>query len=324
MDIICLFDTSITSPNLWDQIIMESSDSILNDLFSNEYIFKISSHNWICWRYSKKIIKQSKFIVFCWTNSISSNMLFSTWARIKNLFLLKNKIVLFWVWWWNYPQSNSLYSSFANWYSKFILKWFLSDKYIHSVRDEYTKKQLELIWIKNVVNTWCQTLWQIDKKHCKNLPFKKSKNVIFTLTTYNKSVEHDVFLIETLRINYDRIYFWPQQPWDYEYLLKITNLEWIEILKPNLYAFEDKLSESDIEYVWTRLHAGIKAMQKWKRSIIISIDNRAIEMWKDFNLNVIKRSELKPSLNDMINWDLVTNLEINFDCIKLRKSQFEV
>ena len=93
-------------------------------------------------------------------------------------------------------------------------------------------------------------------------------------------------------------------------------------MKPNLAAFEDKLSESDIEYVGTRLHAGIKAMQKWKRSIIIGIDNRAIEMWKDFNLNVIKRSELKSWLHDMINGDLVTNLEVDFDRIKLRKAQF--
>ena len=322
MDMICLFDTSITSPNLWDQIIMESSDVVLKDLFANEYVFRVSSHNWICWRYSKKIISQSKFIIFCGTNAISSNMLFSTWARIKDIFLLKNKIVLLGVWWGSYSQSNSLYAKCANRYSKFILRWFLSDKYTHSVRDEYTKNQLEAIWIKNVINTWCQTLWKIDKKHCKVIPFKKSKNVIFTLTTYNKFVEGDLFLIETLRENYDKIYFWPQQPWDYEYLSKITNLEWIEVLKPNLAAFEDKLSESDIEYVGTRLHAGIKAMQKWKRSIIIGIDNRAIEMWKDFNLNVIKRSELKSWLHDMINGDLVTNLEVDFDRIKLRKAQF--
>lgn len=319
---VCLFDTSVSSPNLWDQIIMESSDLVLKELFLNDYVFKIPSHNCISWRYTEKIIKQSRFVVFCWTNAISSNMIFSTWAKIKDFFLLKNKVILFWVWWWNYSNSNSLYAKCAALYSKFILRRFLSKEYTHSVRDEYTKKKLESFWIKNVINTWCQTMWQIDKNHCKSIPVKKSKNVIFTLTVYNKSIDEDLFLIELLKKNYERLYFWPQQPWDYEYLCEIDNLQWIEILNPNIDSFENKLMESNIEYVWTRLHAWIKAIQKYKRSIIIWIDNRAIEMWKDFNLNVIKRSELKKSLNDTINSDLVTDIKIDFNRINLRKSQF--
>ena len=49
----------------------------------------------------------------------------------------------------------------------------------------------------------------------------------------------------------------------------------------------------NIDYVGTRLHAGIRALQHKKRTIIIGIDNRAIEKAKDFNLTVIDRKNIK-------------------------------
>ena len=51
-------------------------------------------------------------------------------------------------------------------------------------------------------------------------------------------------------------------------------------------------SDKELDYVGTRLHAGVRAMQKGRRSIILSIDNRAREMGKDYNLNVIERNDI--------------------------------
>ena len=52
-------------------------------------------------------------------------------------------------------------------------------------------------------------------------------------------------------------------------------------MSPTLEAFDNLLeSEIDLDYIGTRLHAGIRAIQKKRRSIIIGVDNRALEMQK--------------------------------------------
>ena len=50
-------------------------------------------------------------------------------------------------------------------YSKKLLKYMLNPKIIHSVRDDETKKALENIGIKNVINTSCPTMWALTPVH---------------------------------------------------------------------------------------------------------------------------------------------------------------
>ena len=44
--------------------------------------------------------------------------------------------------------------------------------------------------------------------------------------------------------------------------------------------------------VGTRLHAGIRALQKGNQALILSVDNRATEINKDINIPVISRFDL--------------------------------
>ena len=85
-----------------------------------------------------------------------------------------------------------------------------------------------------------------------------------------------------------------------------------------------KILESDLEldYIGTRLHAGIRAMQKRRRSIIISIDNRAREMGKDYNLNVIEREDIE-NLEEYLLSEFKTDIKLNLDNIKKWKEQFK-
>ena len=79
----------------------------------------------------------------------------------------------------------------------------------------------------------------------------------------------------------------------------------------------------NIDYVGTRLHAGIHALNNKVRSIIIAIDNRAIEMGKDFKLPVLERTNIELYLREQINSSDSIVLELPWDKIEEWKGQFK-
>lgn len=93
------------------------------------------------------------------------------------------------------------------------------------------------------------------------------------------------------------------------------------IYKSQLLTFiHDENLEGIVDYVGTRLHGGIRALQKNVRTLIIGVDNRAIEKKKDFNLPVVEREMIVDQLEIEINrpYDLNINLpESNIEKFKL-------
>lgn len=128
-------------------------------------------------------------------------------------------------------------------------------------------------------------------------------------------------MIEILRRNYEKLYFWVQGVEDYNYLEQLGENKNVIIVGSSLAEYENILKQQDIDYVGTRLHAGIKAMQLKRRSIIIEVDNRATDMKNSINLNTVKREKII-SLEEMINSKFATQLEINTDSILAWKAQF--
>ena len=61
------------------------------------------------------------------------------------------------------------------------------------------------------------------------------------------------------------------------------------IIPRDLEAYERRLIQGNVDYVGTRLHAGIFALNHKVRSIIVAVDNRAIEIAKDTNLPIVRR-----------------------------------
>jgi polysaccharide pyruvyl transferase WcaK-like protein len=193
---------------------------------------------------------------------------------------------------------------------------------MHSVRDEYTKKQLFSIGIKNVINTGCPTMWQFTPEFCDNVPTMKAKSVVFTLTDYNKDRKKDIFLIETLKKAYDSVSFWPQGMGDLTYMDSLGQ-KGIHIISPNLDSYDKLLHECDsLDYIGTRLHAGIRALQHKRRAVIIAVDNRATEIHKDTNIPIISRSDIH-SLPEIITSDIKTEISLKESNIKKWKAQFE-
>ncbi len=284
MSIVTILNPSICSPNLGDQIIIDSVQKILEDIFVEALFIHIQTQDIIS-KNSYKFIRQSQFSFVGGTNLLSSNMNFYNQWKVNGWdSLFMKEIILMGVGWWQYQKQPNLYT-------KLLLTNVLNKKKLHSVRDSYTEKQLKSIGISNVVNTSCPTMWGLTEEHCAKIPEKKSDAVLVTFTEYNQNSKYDSQLLNLLTKKYNKIYFWTQQPKDYEYMYNLAG-DKVTYVSPNVKAL-DVVLNSEIDYVGTRLHAGIRALQHQKRSLILSVDNRALEIAKDTHLPVLIRDDLE-------------------------------
>ena len=167
-----------------------------------------------------------------------------------------------------------------------LLKRLLSTKYVHSVRDETGRQLLESIGMK-AVNTSCPTLWRYRSSD-PDVPQIAAPAACFTLTQH-KASPHDLPFIEALRRVYGKLYFWPQQPRDLPYLESLTATDDIEIVPPNLHAYDRLLAETEVDVVGTRLHGGIRGMMHGRRILVTQIDNRARDIGLETGLPTCAR-----------------------------------
>lgn len=314
---VTIFDTSVASLNIGDSIIVDSVSHKLSEIFSaNSFFFKIPTHEIIGYQ-SHKILKQSDYAFVAGTNLLNSNR----WLLLPNswkfgftdaLMLDTSKIVLMGVGWGEYQKAPKPLAKLF--YHKVLSKTFL-----HSVRDNYTKEMLINAGVKNVINTGCATMWNLTPEFCSRIPHDKSDCVVFTLTDYRQDSQRDQRLIDILENNYSDVYFWPQGSQDYAYFSTLKNRK-VQIINAHLASFDQILS-TDIDYVGTRLHGGIRALQHGKRTIIIGIDNRALEKKSDFNLQVIHGQDID-TLEDVINSSFATDIRIDTDAIRTWMEQF--
>ena len=313
---ITIFDTSILSENIGDFIIMDSVERELNKLFSRDMIFKSITHDKVD-KITYRLNKISDYSFIGGTNLLSSNMnRYNQWKiNLIDSFFLKN-IILMGVGWWQYQKK-------PNFYTKYLLKSVLHGEILHAVRDSYTEQMLKSLGIHNVINTGCMTMWTLTNEHCKNIIQTKAENIVFTLTDYSKDIINDQKLINILLQNYKKVYFWPQGSGDLQYLNTLENIHNIEVIGANLFSYDKLLEDTniDLDFIGTRLHAGIRAIQKERRTIIIGIDNRAEEKSKDFNLKVISRNKIE-EVEELLKVKFATDIRINEKNINKWRSQF--
>jgi polysaccharide pyruvyl transferase WcaK-like protein len=321
VDNILLLDTSVGSLNKGDDIIMKSVKYHLNELMKESYLLTLPTHvspfHWYqVTRGSDrvKIYSNAKYKFVGGTNLLTMDMLthFPQWnINLFNYGPLKGSILL---------GVGAGKGNKINGYTKFLYKKVLSHKYIHSVRDERTKRLVESIGLK-AINTGCATLWLLTPEFCKGIPTRKADSVIFTLTHHAKNIVKDQLLIDTLINNYTNVHFWIQDAKDLDYLMSLNNIHNILIVPPSVEEYE-KLLKKDVDYIGTRLHGGIHAMRHKKRTIIIAIDERARGMGETYNLNSIDRTELD-NLDKMINSEILTDVKLDFNNVKIWLNQFD-
>lgn len=322
MDNVLLLDTSVGSLNKGDDIIMKCVKSQLADKTKNAYVLTLPTHiSPFQWyqvarnSYRVQVYSNAKYKFVGGSNLLTMDMFthFPQWnINIFNYKPLKGSILV---------GVGAGKGNKINGYTKMLYKKVLSHEFAHSVRDERTKVLLEEMGFK-AINTGCATLWSLTPELCKEIPKVKSDSVIFTLTHHSKDIINDQLMIDILNRNYKDVYFWIQDAKDLKYLNTLNNIKNIKIVPPTIEEYEKVLS-TDIDYIGTRLHGGIFAMRHKKRSIIISIDERAIGMSETYNLNLIDRSELN-NLENMINSDIITDVNVNFDLVNKWLNQFVI
>lgn len=319
---VLLLDTSVATLNIGDEIINTSIRKNFDELFSGNYIFSLPTHT-LHFSLFQRLLYRKKMCAYsnvdykflCGTNALYTNMIrpLPGWnINIFNSSLVKGTICL--------GVGAGINSSSVNWYTRTLYTQVLSREYIHSVRDEFTKEFLEKMGFKSY-NTGCPTIWGLTPDVCTRIPKMKSNSVIFTLTSYNPDKKIDKAMIDILRKNYQYLYFWPQTINDLDYLRMLTN-EIPIVISPNLFSY-DEILDKDVDYVGSRLHGGIRALQHAKRAIIISIDYRARNMSKDYQLPIIERENILDELDSRINSSWETKIDgIDFKLIKQWKEQF--
>ena len=287
----------------------------LRHVFPDAFFINAPTHDYLG-KEALKSFEESRFSIVGGTNLLSGNMNeYNQWKinlltsrRIKNA-------VLMGVGWWQYQDT-------VNRYTKLLLRRILSDKYIHSVRDSYAENKLCSIGIDNVVTTGCPTMWCLDPEHCKAIPNHPSEEVVVTLTDYNTHPEHDQALIALVKRHYAKVYVWLQGQGDHRYLKTWLDKD-VQLLMPSLDHYDHILADPNrkIDYVGTRLHAGIRALRHRRRSIILSVDNRATEMGNDFGLPIVDRSDID-SIESKVTSTFPTEIRLPKAKIDQWKNQF--
>lgn len=283
---ISVYDTTICDDNLGNQIIMDAINPVIEKVFRDAFIIKLQYLEKFG-RPSHRHIRESKYTFFGGTNALSSQMnRYSQMGFTLADAMRVNNVVLVGVGWWQYQKEPNLYT-------RYLLRRILHRDVIHSVRDEYTKNHLLSIGIENVINTSCPTVWGLSEAHCAKIPVHKNRKAVCTLTDYHQNPAADAVFLRLMIEKYEHCYLWLQGAGDREYFNSLgLPAGAIELIPPKLSVYDQLLMEEEVDYIGTRLHAGVRALQRGRRALILGIDNRALEIGKHIGLNVCDRKDI--------------------------------
>ncbi len=310
---IAILDTSVTSLNLGDQIIMDAARAVLGELFPAAFFVSLPTHEFLLWE-SYRVLRDCDYVFVCGSNLLKSRMLWRNQWKISPLdFLMRRNCLLLGCGWWHYQRPPDLYS-------RFMLRRILCGRHRHSVRDAYSGRQLQAAGIDAVLNTACVSMWPLTAGHCAAIPHERAPRVMTTLTGYAADAAHDRAFIQLLRRHYSEVLLWPQQPEDVAYCASLDQAG-VRLIRPNLAEFTDFLRNSHVDYVGTRLHGGIRALQLGKRALILAVDNRAVEIGADTQLPVVARRDTA-AIERWIKTPAPTRIALPAEAIAAWRTQF--
>lgn len=310
-----LLDTAMGSENSGDWVIMAACNSVAEELFGSVNLLHIPTHYYDpVWEGAGGATK-----LLCGTNILYTHMAEQRqWALPLDYRNLGNVCLL------GVGMSDIGVDDRMDFYTKRFYRSVLSKRLLHSVRDEMTRQRLLQIGVKNVLNTACPTMWSLTPEAQKRIPARKARNVLTSITDYCFSPEYDLAMIRELEKHYEKVTIWVQGSHDIDWCLdKIIDLNNYELVGPDINQLDEVLGRDDLDYIGTRLHAGIRCLNRGHRSLIISVDNRARQIGKDTNLPVLERSGIEDgALSAWINNPLESNIRLPWDSIEKWKKQF--
>ncbi|MBQ8813393.1 MAG: polysaccharide pyruvyl transferase family protein [Lachnospiraceae bacterium] len=310
-----LLDTSIDSDNCGDGIIMENCLSQLSDCMDVGVLEHIPTHRFPT-EDEMELLETARSKILCGTNILSGHMrTYGLWKLGTKVSLYRNTVLMG-------VGFDSQEEKFDG-YTKLLLHTILRKDSIHSVRDSFSEQKLKAMGITNVLNTGCPTMWNLTPAHCASIPTKKAANVVCTLTDYCRDEQNDKVMLNILLESYQKVYFWLQGQGDLEYIRELGYEDRLKLIESTVEAYDAVLAMEDLDYVGTRLHAGIRALSKGHRSLIISIDNRAECISVDTGLPILKREDVIAALRNRLEVCVETQITMPWENIVQWKGQFE-
>lgn len=309
-----ILDTAMDSDNCGDQIIMEACMLQLRDKLDVSAMQHVPTHQFPS-DFERMLLSNSRMKILCGTNILSGHMgSYGLWKLGPDVAPYRNTLLLG-------VGFDSAVLDFDD-YTKRLFQTILSKEGIHSVRDSFSEKMLRDMGIQNVLNTGCPTMWRLTPEHCATIPTQKAKNVVCTLTDYCRDEENDRAMLDILLVSYQTVYFWLQGRDDLEYIRSLGYENKVMLVQPDLQSFDAVLEQPDLDYVGTRLHAGIRALNKGRRSLIVSIDNRAECIHADTGLPIIHRKDISKKLKQRIMEEVHSKITIPESNISQWMEQF--
>lgn len=273
-NIVALADTSLASFNAGDFIIRDAVVTALNAQFPDARMLSIPTHTPLGSR-GRLILNSADHTFVSGTNIVGFEYLMrrswmlSPWdlARLSRGFAGLG-VGLF------------SYGASTNKIAPHFLRRVLGEE-PQSVRDQNTADYLLSLGFSNVFATGCPTTWELDQQKIQsawNGPQRDS--VVFAVNTAKQSASDVSQQLAILSAGYSSVRIWQQRPQD-----QFPNLPSnASVIPPRLEDLDRALQGAD--YFGARLHAGVRAMQRGARAVILAVDNRAVEMGNTSGLPV--------------------------------------
>ena len=309
-----LLDTSMDSDNLGDSIILENCLLQLSGCMDTTVLARVPTHR-APTEEEAEILEASGRKILCGTNILSGHMRrYGLWKLGAEVAPYRNTVLMG----VGFDSSDPSFDG----YTKKLFHTILRREGWHSVRDSFAERKLKAMGIQNVLNTGCPTMWGLTPEHCAAIPTGKASQVVCTITDYHRDEQNDRAMLDILLNSYSKVYLWLQGREDPDYIRKLGYENRVELIGSTLEAYDAVLAMEDLDYVGTRLHAGIRALSKGHRSLILSIDNRAQCISADTGLPILKREDIPIALPERIRQPIETKITLPRENIAQWKGQF--
>lgn len=310
-----LLDTAMDSDNCGDGIIMENCLAQLSGCLDVSGLPHIPTHRFPADE-ELTVLRGAGQKILCGTNILSGHMrTYGLWKLGTDVSPYRETVLMG-------VGFDSAAGEFDS-YSRELLRTILSRNTIHAVRDSFSEKKLRAMGISNVLYTGCPTMWGLTREHCASIPTEKAFRVVCTLTDYCRDAANDRAMLDILLEEYREVYLWLQGRDDLAYVRELGYESKLKLIPSTLADYDAVLSQNDLDYVGTRLHAGIRAISKGHRSLIVAIDNRAECIGADTGLPTIRREDIPIALRERLEGKMETKINMPWENIERWKGQFK-
>lgn len=260
---IAVLDPSLATDNLGDEVIYEAVEDVLFSLFPAAFLHRIASHERMSDR-SHTVLRKASLVFVAGSNLLPPDG--GQWRITLDDAALCCDIVVLGAGW----QHDS---TVFNRRSEKLTRRVLSGRRIHAVRDAKARDNLASLGLR-VLNTSCPSLWSLDAAATARIPESRAPEAVVAVTAYRNTPEADAAFLRLMTECYRKVWFYPQMADDIPHLERI-GFGHLPRIRASTAAYTRFLAENDVDYVGSRLHGGIRALQRGKRTLVLAVDNRA-------------------------------------------------